>query len=234
MLFACPLSLSLGLQNNQKMEFIKIVLLHIFSRIGIAEAQNRLGRRYEDGDGINKNLIKAVKWYTKASNLKHAYAQSNLGRMYEHGYGTNQNLDLAIKLYTKAAEQGHTWSQNNLGCLLSAGQYNLPVNYQEAIKWFVKTADLGNANGHMNIAWLYYNGYGVEQDFEIAFEHYNQAREIPQAQYQLGLMYSHGLGTNINNSEAYKLLESAYNSGINEAKTPMNIAKSYALNQKQI
>ena len=46
-------------------------------------------------------------------------------------------------------------------------------------------------------------------------------------------MYSQGLGTNINNSEAYKLLESAYNSGINEAKIPMNIAKSYVLNQKQ-
>jgi len=214
------------------MEFIKIVLLHIFSRIGFADAQNRLGRRYEDGDGVDKNLEKAVQCYTRASNHDHSYAHSNLGRMYEYGQGIDQNIDRAIELYTKASEENHTWSQNNLGCLLSTGQYNIPTNYKEAIKWFVKTIELGNNSGHMNLARLYYNGHGVEQNYEIALKHYSQAIEFPQARYQLGLMYLNGLGTTVNNSEAYKLLKYAYDSGTYEAKQPMNIAKSYVFNQK--
>ncbi len=39
------------------------------------------------GEGIDKNLVDAVDWYTKASNLKQADALNTLGVLYVTGTG---------------------------------------------------------------------------------------------------------------------------------------------------
>ena len=84
----------------------------------------------------------------------------------------------------------------------------------------------------MNLGWLHYYGYGVEQDLIKAFGYYSKAQSIPQAKYYLGLMYAEGLGTEINNEKAYELFSSAYNNGVIKAKEKMNIAKALINNAK--
>ena len=202
------------------------LFLIILSYLGISEAQNRLGQRYEDGDGMLQDYKNAFDWYFRASKSGHVYADSNLGRMYEFGYGTQQDIEAAIKLYEKAAANNHVWSQNNLGSLLSSGQYNIPVNYEKAVEWFEKASEQGSQGGCMNLGWAYYNGYGVAQDYTKALEYYTKASSIPQAKYRLGIMYAEGIGTKVDNVKAYTLLKEAYNSGVHDAKKPMNVAKS--------
>ena len=110
-----------------------------------------------------------------------AKAQSELAEHYEYGNGTKQNINKAIHLYTKAAEGNHAWSQNHLGSLLSNGKYNIPVNYEEAIKWFKKASEQGNLSGDMNLGWVHYYGFGVEQNLNKAFSYYSKSQSIPQA-----------------------------------------------------
>ena len=52
---------------------------------GEAEAQWHLGQRYEMGDGIKKNNVKAIAQYKKAAERKHPKACARLAEFYEKG-----------------------------------------------------------------------------------------------------------------------------------------------------
>eukprot|EP00942_MAST-04A_sp_MAST-4A-sp1_P005063 g5063.t1 len=74
---------------------------------GYALAQTNLGYMYENGLGVDPDVKKAVKWYTKAAEQGHAQGQCSLAYMYEKGNGVEKNLAKAKELYSKAADQGH-------------------------------------------------------------------------------------------------------------------------------
>ena len=46
---------------------------------GIARAQNNLGVIYENGQGVPRNVVEAMKWYRRAAEQGYAGAQNNLG-----------------------------------------------------------------------------------------------------------------------------------------------------------
>ena len=58
---------------------------------GHAQAQFKLGRYYEIGEGVNQDNKKAIIWYTKAAEQGYGKAQNNLGRLYMQGQGIPQN-----------------------------------------------------------------------------------------------------------------------------------------------
>ena len=59
---------------------------------GLASAQNNLGVAYDNGEGVAKDLVEAVKWYGKAAEQGNAKAQFNLGVAYYKGEGVAKNL----------------------------------------------------------------------------------------------------------------------------------------------
>ena len=52
---------------------------------GNAEAQYRLGRLYDRGEGTEENPVLALEWYTKAAEQGVEEAQTNLGALYDLG-----------------------------------------------------------------------------------------------------------------------------------------------------
>ncbi|HIU33505.1 MAG TPA: sel1 repeat family protein, partial [Candidatus Pullichristensenella excrementigallinarum] len=44
-----------------------------------------------------------------------------------------------------------------------------------AVSWYQKAADAGNATAMSNLGYCYENGYGVEQNYEMALEWYQKA-----------------------------------------------------------
>lgn len=52
-----------------------------------ASAQNELGLRYEQGDGVAQSNRKAASWYKKAAKQGFAEAQNNLAVCYEQEIG---------------------------------------------------------------------------------------------------------------------------------------------------
>jgi len=73
---------------------------------GDAAAQFRLGQAYTHGQGVMKNDVEALRWWTKASEHGLAEAQSELGYSYVHGRGTVQDCAQGKHLYRAAAGQG--------------------------------------------------------------------------------------------------------------------------------
>lgn len=125
----------------------------------------------------------------------------------------------------KAYEKGETYYEEK--------------NYEEAVKWYKKAAEQGNADAQYKLGYCYahggyeiplemqdslgYNyekGLGVDQDFDKAIEWYRKSAEQgnAEAQYSLADCYLCGRGVAMNEVEAIKWLHKAAEQGHIEAQ----------------
>ncbi|GAA9215455.1 hypothetical protein BTM374_02070 [Helicobacter pylori] len=58
------------------------------------------------GEGVEKDLIKAAQFYSKACDLKYGGGCGALGMLYEYGQGVEKNLTKAAQFYSKACKLG--------------------------------------------------------------------------------------------------------------------------------
>ena len=88
-------------------------------------------------------------------------------------------------------------------------------DYAEAVKWYRKAAEQGNASGQCDLGWMYQNGYGVTQDYAEALYWYRKAAEqgYARAQRGLGWMYQNGYGVTKDYAEAVKWYRKAADQG---------------------
>jgi len=79
-------------------------------------------------------------------------------------------------------------------------------DYAEALRWYRKAADLGNAAACGRIGVMYYTGDGVRQDYDEALRWLRKSAELgsPEAAGTVGWMYEHGTGVRENYAEAAK------------------------------
>ena len=73
--------------------------------------------------------------------------------------------------------------------MYASGQ-GVPQNYAEAMKWFRKAADQGNARAQHGIGVMYANGQGVPQNDAEAMRWYRMAAD-PKAGLNLVTTHSH-------------------------------------------
>ncbi len=120
-----------------------VKLLRPLADKDIAEAQNILGRCYQEGLGVKKNLQQAVAWYRKAAEQNLAKAQYNLGRCYQEGWGVPKNQQTAFSLIYRAATQNLAEAQFTLGYFYQYAQ-GIEKNLKQAEAWYRRAAQQGN------------------------------------------------------------------------------------------
>jgi len=91
------------------------------AELGDAEAQFNLGVLYDEGAGVEQNLITAAAWYRKAAEQGFIDAQTNLGIMYYHGLGVDPDLEAAAHWFRLAADQGDAEAMNYVQRIQNAG-----------------------------------------------------------------------------------------------------------------
>lgn len=81
-------------------------------------------------------------------------------------------------------------------------------DFATALQEFRPLAEQGNAGAQYNVGLMYYNGWGVPQDYKEAAKWYRKAAEQghADAQYNLGVTYVNGLGV----PQDYKIAASWY------------------------
>src|ERR1044071_81792 len=89
---------------------------------GNPSAQYALGWRFEDGEGVKRNLKQAFEWYRKAGEKGDLDAQVRLGEFYASGLGTSQDFKESVVWYRKAAEKGSAIAQYNLAISYAWGK----------------------------------------------------------------------------------------------------------------
>lgn len=72
----------------------------------IAQRQySRLGQLYEDGQGVPRDYMEALKWYRMAADQGDIWAQLAVGRFYEKGCGVRQDDQEACFWFSLAASR---------------------------------------------------------------------------------------------------------------------------------
>jgi TPR repeat protein len=76
------------------------------AELGDAEAQYNIGVLFDEGAGVDQDLVAAADWYRRAGEQGFMDAQTNLGIMYYHGQGVDRHRHEASKWFRMAADQG--------------------------------------------------------------------------------------------------------------------------------
>ena len=163
---------------------------------GDADAQNSLGYYYERGEGVAKDLGKAIEWYRKSADNGNELAQCNLGLCYECGKGVTKDLVKAAEWYQKAAEQGSAVAQNRLGECYFYGRGE-PENKSAAVKWYEKAAEQGIANAQYNLGYCYEKGIRRDKRQRTGYAMVQKKRPIramKSAKEAIDRMESGGMG----------------------------------------
>ena len=198
-----------------------------FNKENRAEEYFKRGRCYERGEGVEKDLKKAVEWYTKAAEQGDAMAQNTLARCYKNGEGVAKDLNKSVAWYTKAAEQGDVTAQNTLAQCYENGE-GVAIDLVKAAYWYKKVAEQGDATAQLNIGLCYETGEGVVKDSQRAVYWYIKAAEQGEAiaQTNLGVCYSNGEGVAKDQKKAVELYIKAAEQG--EAIAQFNLGVCYS------
>ena len=116
---------------------------------------------------------------------------------------------------------------NKTTCNIIGSVFFLSADYKQAMKYYQKAADLGNAWGYNNLGFLHNEGQGVQQNFTKAFKLYEKACDLSLAAacYNLGNLYYEGKGVRQDFVDARKHYE--YACGLNNAQACNDLGYLY-------
>ena len=158
-------------------------------------AQYALGKIYRDGQGIEKDMQKAVELFTLAAEQENSFAAFALGKLYLVGDGVvPRDPAAALKWLTSAAELGNQFAQYRLGKLLLKGDDGIPRDVEAAIRWLTASAEQGSEYAEYALALGYLAGEDIPKDSAKAVELLKRSasRGNQFAQYRMGKLLLQG------------------------------------------
>ncbi len=165
-----------------------------------ATAEYRIGLIYLNGLGVDKNIDKAVHWFSKSTSNGNASAAYKLAVLYDEGTEVTKNPEKAFLFYQLSSELGNPYANYKLGNI-SLENSDIP----QAIKYFEQAADNNISHAWYRLGQIYSDTeYGV-LDAEKANVCYGNAlqqyisdyQENPDdfIAYRIGQMYFNAQGT---------------------------------------
>ena len=109
---------------------------------GNIQAMYDVGKLYQRGRGVNKNMIKAAEWFQKAATAGHASGQANLGILYFEGRGVKQDYHKALRLLNAAAKQKVPSAYYQLANMFELGT-GVRQDLHQSIYWYKRAKESG-------------------------------------------------------------------------------------------
>uniref|UniRef100_UPI000DA225DF tetratricopeptide repeat protein n=1 Tax=Salinicola aestuarinus TaxID=1949082 RepID=UPI000DA225DF len=166
---------------------------------------------YTEVVDISQDYDKALPLLKSSWGKNCADAGYALFRVYYNGLGVRKDLNAAFTYLQESAEMGYTLSQRSLAEAYRGKDYEglVDQDYGRVIYWYKKAAAQGDKNSALAMANLYYQGEGVEQSDEKAFEWLLRCSELEygyetQGFRSLAKFYEEGIGTDVDLIQAYK------------------------------
>lgn len=148
-----------------------------------------------------------------------ASAEFEVAARLAEGKGTSQNYEEAARWYQRSATKGFAQSQYRLGTLYERG-LGVSKDPARARIWYGRAAEQGNVKAMHNLAVLA-AGNETAPDYKTALNWFLSAAEhgLADSQFNLGVLYEHGLGVAVDRIAAYKWYALAANGGDQDAKS---------------
>ena len=122
---------------------------------GDPQAQYDLALAYREGKDIQKDLQSSFRWLKEAANGGHVEAQYELGKDYAvEAEGNRQTAKLGIGTAIKYFAR----------------------NYEFAVQWYHEAAQKGHVGAQLELAKLYFAGWGIQQNDAKAKEWAEKAK----------------------------------------------------------
>jgi TPR repeat protein len=171
---------------------------------GDAEAQLRLGLQLGEAGHDAAVVGQSRLWLREAAQQGHVLAQYELGRSYADSSYPNRNPPRAVKWLTRAAQQGHAGAWLALGNLYASGAVGVLQDLSLARECYKKAEKKADGPIWESLGRIYLRGGFGLMDWPQAYSCYLQAARAGQtySQLQLGQMYQHGVGTDVNPERA--------------------------------
>jgi len=181
---------------------------------GDAAACTMLGILYAKGDGVAKDIQRAIELYRKACDAGDAWGCSNLAFKYKNGNGLEKDMKQAATLFEKACLAGNGQSCNEAGRLYERGN-GVTKDQRRAVYFYEKGCRQENWDSCLNLGVMCAQGRGLERDYERAVSLFEKACEAgdPMSCGNLGVMYGKGWGVKVDHGRAAELYEQACKAG---------------------
>lgn len=185
---------------------------------GNAIAQAKVGGIYHDGIYVPLDHTKAFEWYQKAVKEDVAEAQFGLALIYAYGNEIPKDPKKSKYWLEKAVAQGYAPALFHLAYDYQ-NHYGDDESQKKALEMFKQLANTESRNSeyavrsYYALGFMYYDGYGTEEDYKKSAYWYQKAAEQGHdtAQLELGRMYSRGEGVQQNHEKALKWYTKAAN-----------------------
>lgn len=160
---------------------------------GITVAKYKLGKMFLNGDGVEKDIQKAVGWLKQAAMEENEFAEYALGRLYLQGKEVEKDTIAAEEYLLQAAKRGNKYAAYLLGKEYLSGE-NLGKNAENAEKYLLKAAGHGNKFAEYILGKEYLRGENFPKDVQKAIDYLKRSAEngFDFAEYELGKIYLFG------------------------------------------
>ncbi len=177
-----------------------------------------LGRCYETGNGVEKDLEKAYEWYRKAAVGGDVNAWLALAKMFDTGTYVDKDPKEAAMWLSRAADKNHPIAKIGMGQKYSRGD-GVEKDPEKALQYFKEAKELEPGIGSYILGEAIGDGIGCEKNYEEAFHLFEEAHEHKFAlgTYNLGMMLEMGLGCEKDEKKGFELIRQAADEGIPEA-----------------
>lgn len=180
---------------------------------GNLKCTQRLGIMYYNGEGVEKDLEKAMEYMEIAAAKKEPHAMYVLAVAYYrlNKFG-DKTSDIAKALLKESYELGSPYAADYLACImLNELKEGKNINKNELVIYIKFGVENELKESIFKYGYIYEKGIGIEQDYEKAYYYYTLAAETKyvKAMIKLGDWYKIGIFLNRNIDLAIKWYERA-------------------------
>jgi TPR repeat protein len=162
---------------------------------GVIDSQYRLGLKFTDGDGVEKDLKSAAGWFIMAAEQGDMLAKNNIASMYLEGSGVTMDQRKAVTLFKQGSDANNAESSKNLGLCYMKG-WGVEKDIAEAVKYYVKAAKCGAGEAYGDLGVIYGQAEFGMLNLKKAVEYFTKGSDVGHgvSSFNLGVIYGGGMG----------------------------------------
>ncbi len=181
---------------------------------GITVAKYKLGKMLLNGDGVEKDIPKAIEWLKQAAVEENEFAEYALGRLFLKGEEVEKDIFAAEKYLLKSASRGSKYAAYLLGKEYLSGE-NFGKDAMKAVEYLELAAEKDFEPAEYILGKEYLRGENFPKDVQKAIDYLKRAAEkgFDFAEYELGKIYLFGNDAPKDTETALAYLKSAAANG---------------------
>lgn len=170
---------------------------------------------------LPRNVEEAKGMLFKALDMGSEYAAYRIGLCYQDGiFDGESNYEKALEYFEIGSKSDHLYSLETAGNYYRIGVGGTGEEAQsKAVDYLLRAIRLGSNYARVELGFCYEMGFGVEKDYQKAFDLYQEAadNDYPYANIKLATYYEEGVLGESNFEEALQHLNIAADAGLPEA-----------------